>query len=151
MEVKERKENYMKKNSFTQVLMIAIAAVCIICAVVMINVSNESEKCIKSGCDNDRAYEGEYCYKHKPSSKKVNQAKHLHIIKNLQIVHLKNILRIAQVAALIVILIAITIRINRHQEVNHHINLMTMVMMTSIWTTIMTMRDTRMTRIMPME
>lgn len=43
MEVKERKENYMKKNSFTQVLVIAIAAVCIICAVVMINVSNESE------------------------------------------------------------------------------------------------------------
>lgn len=151
MEVKERKENYMKKNSFTQVLVIAIAAVCIICAVVMINVSNESEKCIKSGCDNDRAYEGEYCYKHKPSSKKSKSSETPSYNKNLQIVHLKNILRIAQVAALIVILIAITIRINRHQEVNHHINLMTMVMMTSIWTTIMTMRDTRMTRIMPME
>ena len=79
------------------------------------------------------------------------QASHLHIIINRQIVHLKNILRIAQVAALIVILIAITIRINQHQEVDHHINLMTMVMMTSIWTMIMTMRDTRMTRIMPME
>ena len=83
--------------------------------------------------------------------KKVNQAKHLHIIINRQIVHLNNILRIAQVAALIVILIAITIRINQHQEVDHHINLMTMVMMTSIWTVIMTMRDTRMTRTMPME
>lgn len=141
----------MKKNPFTQVLVIAIAAVCIICAVVMINVSNESEKCIKSGCDNYKAYESEYCYTHKPSSKKVNQAKHLHIIINHQIVHLKNILRIAQIAALIVILIAITIQINQHQEVDHHINLMTMVMMTSIWTMIMTMRDTRMTRIMPME
>ena len=60
----------MKKNPFTQVLVIAIAAVCIICAVVMINVSNESEKCIKSGCDNYKAYESEYCYTHKPSSKK---------------------------------------------------------------------------------
>ena len=144
MEVKERKENYMKKNSFSQALVIAIAAVCIICAVVMINVSNESEKCIKSGCDNYKAYESEYCYTHKPSSKKVNQAKHLHIIINHQIVHLVGIL-------LIVILIAITIRINQHQEVAHHINLMTMVMMMSIWMMIMTMRDTRMTRIMPME
>ena len=60
----------MKKNSFPQALVIAIAAVCIICAVVMINVSNESEKCIKSGCDNYKAYESEYCYTHKPSSKK---------------------------------------------------------------------------------
>ena len=134
----------MKKNSFSQALVIAIAAVCIICAVVMINVSNESEKCIKSGCDNYKAYESEYCYTHKPSSKKVNQAKHLHIIINHQIVHLVGIL-------LIVILIAITIRINQHQEVAHHINLMTMVMMMSIWMMIMTMRDTRMTRIMPME
>ena len=55
MEVKERKENYMKKNSFPQALVIAIAAVCIICAAVMINVSNESEKCIKSGCDKYKA------------------------------------------------------------------------------------------------
>ena len=70
MEVKERKENYMKKNSFSQAVVIAIAAVCIIRAVVMINVSNESEKCIKSGCDNYKAYESEYCYTHKPNSKK---------------------------------------------------------------------------------
>lgn len=52
----------MKKNSFSQALVIAIAAVCIICAVVMINVSNESEKCIKSGCDNYKAYENDKDY-----------------------------------------------------------------------------------------
>lgn len=57
--------------------------------------------------------------------KKVNQAKHLHIIINHQIVHLVSIL-------LIVILIAITIRINQHQEVAHHINLMTMVMIPAL-------------------
>lgn len=64
--------------------------------------------------------------------KKVSQAKHLHIIINHQIVHLVSILLIVQIAALIVILIAITIRINQHQEVAHHINLMTMVMIPAL-------------------
>ena len=59
----------MKKNLFSKVLMVTVMAACILGIVVMVNESI-SQKCIMSGCDNYRALESEYCYIHRPSSRK---------------------------------------------------------------------------------
>ncbi len=64
----------MNENSLPYVVILTVLIGSITGVALVIGFSNESKKCIKSGCELHRAYASEYCYLHKPSGKKTTSS-----------------------------------------------------------------------------